>query len=570
MRTKITTAKTPKMSDTPAPQLNGLKSKNVHSCPYVGLKSDSETSFSYASKSNYCHKVQPPEPVGISYQGSICLTEEYKSCPIYLQDWDDPLPADIRRKVSKQRRLPRLLFLLFLLLLLVAGSVWWFLGGFGNPIVFPSFGQSENTVVVSTQVSQVSDSPTPSQQTGIGFFGDEQTPTIVATNTPSMTLTSSATFSLPTPGPFAKTPFGPYERFLVHKVTSGESVSKIADMYNTTSEVIIAINRLVEDYYFFGETTPTSVSDLDGPYYSPTPTLPEGVNPTKTLPATATKPAIPTKTERVRSTKTLTPTPYETPNVWTTVLIHPDDTLVILPGVKDHETVDQYQAIYLHSVKKVEDLARLYGLTEDELRYYNGLQPGDVLLADRWLVVPFKSDGSPPTPVPTLMATIDFSLALTQKFGPQGEYVLHMVRVGENLPYIADLYHTTEEVLVQANEFDNLQPGDVLVVLPGRSNPQGIESFGTFLVEEDIPVGMLASQMKVFESDLVWYNGLEDDQVVEQGQWLIYPNPEPTPTNTREAPSTVTPGPPPTETMQIGPTSAPTSTPAPPTRTPHP
>ncbi|MBL7163077.1 MAG: LysM peptidoglycan-binding domain-containing protein [Anaerolineales bacterium] len=290
--------------------------------------------------------------------------------------------------------------------------------------------------------------------------------------------------------------------------------------------------------------------------------------PTKTLRPTGTKPAIPSAT--VRATITLTPTPYETPDVWTTVLIHPGDILVILPGMKDPESAGQYQAIYFDRVQKTADLAHLYSLTVDELRYYNGLGPGELIAADRWIVVPFGGDGPPPTPAPTLLVTIDLSSAITPKFGPEGEYVLHMVRRGENLPQIAARYHTTEEVLHQANEFTSLQPGNVLVVLPGRSDPTGIKSFGTLLVEDDIPVGVLASQMKVFESDLVWFNGLEDDQIVVTGQWLIYPNPEPTATRTFEPAWTATAGPAPTGTKQVGPTSTPTATLAPPTRTPHP
>ena len=303
MRTKITTVKPPKMNDTPAPQLDGLRSTNVHSCPFVGLKSDPETSFSYTSKSNYCHKVTPPEPLGISYQESICLKEEHQSCPIYLQDWDGPLPADIRRKVTKERHLFRRLFFL-LLVLLLAGVVWLFLGGFGNPIIFSSVGQSKNTVIVSTQVPPVMDSPTPSPKTGFGFFGDEQTPTMVATNTLTMTPTSSATFSAPTPGPFLKTPFGPYDGFIVHKVAPGESVTLLAEMYDTSNEVIIAVNGLDKTYYFYGARTPRPTSDR--PYLSPTPTFSEDAEPTKK--PTSTKRAIPTVTETMsaKPTKTLT------------------------------------------------------------------------------------------------------------------------------------------------------------------------------------------------------------------------------------------------------------------------
>lgn len=73
-----------------------------------------------------------------------------------------------------------------------------------------------------------------------------------------------------------------------------------------------------------------------------------------------------------------------------------------------------------------------------------------------------------------------------------------------------------------------------MVILPGRIDPDDIKPFGTILIEKDIPTGIFASHMRVFESELDWYNGLEDDQVVLADQGLIFPNPEPTPTWTHE------------------------------------
>ena len=64
--------------------------------------------------------------------------------------------------------------------------------------------------------------------------------------------------------------------------------------------------------------------------------------------------------------------------------------------------------------------------------------------------------------------------------------------------YIAERYHTTVEVLRAANEFTGLNPGDVLVVLPGRIDPENVQMFETLLVSEDISVTDLAAQMRVF------------------------------------------------------------------------
>ena len=361
--------------------------------------------------------------------------------------------------------------------------------------------------------------PTSSQASVISQEAEEAQSIVEGTATPSLT----PTLFVPTPGPFLQTPFGPYGSFIVHKVSAGESVTLLADRYETSNEVIIAVNGLEEDYYFFGASTPQPTSDK--PYQSPTPTFDDSAAPTKH--PTATTRAIPTATKpSEKPTITTTPTPYETPEIWTTVLIRPGDVLVILPGQTDPEQVGQYRTVYLREVAKVDDVARLYGITVDELRYYNSLGPGELIAAERWLVIPHEEAGPPPTPVPTLAATIDFSFAITPHFGPSGEYVLHMIRPGENITLISNRYHTTADVLRAANGFTALQPGNVLVVLPGQDDPTGIPMFETFLVSEDIKAEELAAQMRVFESDLLWFNSLEEDEMVPAGRWVIYPKPD--------------------------------------------
>lgn len=380
-----------------------------------------------------------------------------------------------------------------------------------NPnYVFPT--ATNTPTITSTPISALASVNTPTDEVAQSNGG------------PTATVTATPTFSVPTPGPFLSTPFGPYGSFVVHKVTEGESVPLIANRYETSNEVIIAVNGLEQDYYFFGARTPEPTSDK--PYQSPTPTFSDSAAPTS--PPTATKRAIPTATKpsEITPTITKTPTPYETPELWVTTLIRPGDVLVILPGQTDPEQVGQYRAVYISEVVKVDDIARMYSMTGDELRYYNSLGSGELIAAERWLVIPYAEAGPPPTPVPTLAATIDFSYAITPHFGPSGEYVLHMIRPGENITLIANRYHTTVDVLRAANGFFALQPGDVLVILPGRDDPTGIPMFDTLLVSEDISAGELAAQMRVFESDLLWFNGLEDDQILPAGQWVIYPKPD--------------------------------------------
>ena len=500
-----------------------METINGIACPFIAIKGDPETHFEYTSKANYCHQVDPVEPIHLSYQGSVCLTEKYNSCPVYLGTWKGSLPPEIRGEITNKNRPSRSFWLGLLMAIVGFGVIWMLINPTTRVSILSAFSATQESFAYSyltasnTPSSTSTSSPTLAGITtsvAVSNQSDNE-----ATATPSLT----PTFFIPTPGPFLQTPFGPYDSFVIHKVAAGESVTLLADNYDTSNEVIIAVNGLKADFYFFDARTPEPTSDK--PYLSPTPTLDEAAAPT--LQPTATIRAIPTATKASeKPTITTTPTPYETPEIWTTVLIRPGDILVILPGQKDPEQVGQYRAVYISEVGKVDDIARLYGMTTEELRYYNSLGPGELIAAERWLVIPHEEAGPPPTPAPTLAATIDFSFAITSRFGPSEEYILHMIRPGENITMIASRYQTTVDVMWAANGLSALQPGDVLVVLPGWDDPSGIPMFVTLLVDTDISTEELAAQMRVFESDLLWFNGLEDDEIVPAGRWVIYPKPD--------------------------------------------
>lgn len=495
----------------------------VTSCPYIALQGDSETYYGYPSKANYCHQVEPARPINLTYQGSVCLEENFNTCPVYLGTWKGSLPPEIRGEASPKKMVSKRFWLWLLLALIGIGLIWVLINPVMRNAIFPPiFATKEQPgFIIPSATYKPTTTPTPSAALAIPTTPTDEAAQFnrEATATPSPT----STYSIPTPGPFLKTPFGPYDGFIVHKVASGESVTLLSNMYDTSNEVIIAVNGLEHDYYFFGASTPQPTTDK--PYQSPTPTFSDSAAPTKR--PTATRRAIPTATKPsdITPTITKTPTPYGTPEIWTTVLIRPGDVLVILPGQKDPENLDRYQAVYTSEVVRVDDIARLYNLTVDELRYINSLGSSDLIPAGRWLVIPYQEAGPPPTPMPTLAATIDFSYAITPPFGPTGEYVLHMVREGENITFIANRYHSRVEVLRAANGLSAIFPGDVLVVLPGMIDPEGIPMFETLLVDKDISVGDLAAQMSVFESDLLWFNSLEEDQIVPAGRWVIYPKP---------------------------------------------
>ncbi len=134
---------------------------------------------------------------------------------------------------------------------------------------------------------------------------------------------------------------------------------------------------------------------------------------------------------------------------------------------------------------------------------------------------------SPPTPGP----------GLETPFGAQGEYLLHQINFGDSLPKLAAQYQTDRDVIVVANGLvsnQSLQPDQVLVIMPGRTDPLGVERLMVLFLEEDAQVSELASRFSVTPEELRRYNDLGPGDFIPAGRWLIFPkrNITPTPTPT--------------------------------------
>jgi hypothetical protein len=65
-------------------------------CPFLGLREDAETHFSTPSVGNYCHKVNPSEPVNFDHQENYCLSDLYLQCVVFSNEWKELLPDTIR------------------------------------------------------------------------------------------------------------------------------------------------------------------------------------------------------------------------------------------------------------------------------------------------------------------------------------------------------------------------------------------------------------------------------------------------------------------------------------------
>ena len=122
----------------------------------------------------------------------------------------------------------------------------------------------------------------------------------------------------------------------------------------------------------------------------------------------------------------------------------------------------------------------------------------------------------PPTPGP----------GLATPFGAQGQYLLHQVKYGDNLPKLSEKYQTDQDVIVAANGLlpdVSLQPDQVIVIMPGRTDSIGVEHLSVLFLDEDIAMSKFASRYGVTISEVRSYNDLGAHEVIPAGRWLIFP-----------------------------------------------
>ncbi len=307
-------------------------------CPYIGMKQDSGTFFSYPSPGNHCYHVKPSQPIKSSYQEEFCLSLSYPSCQVYSPSWEGPLPQEIAGETS-QIGIAGLLSGR-LILIAIIGLVVFLLGLYFLFIRSPSpftpsasISQSATSTIIEemieteTPISDAAVIPTNTQVVSLALVGSVTvTPMSIppsVTPSPSSSQIPEPTFTptevLPTPGPVMETPFGPDERFVLHTVKQAESYSKIAETYQTSIEVIQNTNDLIEGA-----------------------------------------------------------------SLWV------DTILVIMPGQTDFFGVPKFQIVLLENPTSISDLAEEHEVSADEVIYYNSLGSIEIIPSGRWLIIPIE------------------------------------------------------------------------------------------------------------------------------------------------------------------------------------
>ena len=216
-------------------------------CPYLGIKTDENTSHLYPSRANYCHRVSPPGRIGRGWQSQWCLAGQYKDCLVFSQDGLSKLPAGIGVAKHKRRRKKPWRIVILGLILCGLGAIFLLWNGdlfqasevVGNETL-ASMAYFATPTSLHSPSSTLSNTSPPALTSTV-IHTPSSTPTPISTYTPSITSTP-----YPTSGPNLTTPFGPDHSYLIHSVGQGESFASLENKYKTTREVIKAINSLSE------------------------------------------------------------------------------------------------------------------------------------------------------------------------------------------------------------------------------------------------------------------------------------------------------------------------------------
>lgn len=210
-------------------------------CPYIGLKDDPDTALGYPSIWNHCHNVRTKTVPSSEHQREICLSAKHATCPAFVTEGKNALPREIRMPGSRRflgRTILRWAMIGIVVVFLVGSSL--ILSGYWVPpwaqgIVakMPIRPVASNTSMAE-MLAEVLGTDTPAQA---------NQPVIEASSTVAMILpTQTETVQVGTCAYPLETPFGTTQQFVLHQVASGENMTSISEDYQTTEEMIDAVN----------------------------------------------------------------------------------------------------------------------------------------------------------------------------------------------------------------------------------------------------------------------------------------------------------------------------------------
>jgi hypothetical protein len=193
-------------------------------CPYLGLKDDSGTTFSYASAANHCFRITPVVSVKLDHQREYCLSSNHRHCELFRGEpgQSQKRTKDIARHSRRVRRWIRTLPVWLFLPLIVIASI------FAVVLFMPDEAlttlPSINSEIPPTMV--IERTKTPPRKTAISSPSAS-----VVVHTPTMLVVH-----------VLESPIGTQKPLIIHQVREGENLSDMANLYNTTEDTITSLN----------------------------------------------------------------------------------------------------------------------------------------------------------------------------------------------------------------------------------------------------------------------------------------------------------------------------------------
>ena len=203
-------------------------------CPQLGLKGDPSSSVSYPSGGNFCfHCPRPTSPLPL-HQKMYCLSENYDQCPVFIQSEKDSYPPHqigasgpfLFEDYPYARKLALFTSIVCIILVAVIFYFFWGTNRFNFAQVVPTAVITEKTATPVPQVDLVILVPS----------------VIPLTKFPSPVPSITPTF-LPEPLHALESPIRVDEHtYIIHFVKAGQGFDYFINKYNTTPDVIRALN----------------------------------------------------------------------------------------------------------------------------------------------------------------------------------------------------------------------------------------------------------------------------------------------------------------------------------------
>jgi LysM repeat protein len=248
-------------------------SKNISMdaiCPYLGLIDDPKTSTVFADSCNACQRADPPKPIVLTHQRNFCLTDKHTECEGFVNGWKKGFPRSLHNKACRRRRG-------YFRSIYRKPSVVWSIA-IGLLILLVIFGVY--FAITTLQPAQVA---TPTSDLANDLMATETARAAGAMHTPTPALTITSTpvpepsesptphlMQTQTPGPALLTPFGgPELQLMVYQVDEGESFELIANQFNTTAEILMALNVRAALSIWIGDMIVVCVDCIEMPDLPP-------------------------------------------------------------------------------------------------------------------------------------------------------------------------------------------------------------------------------------------------------------------------------------------------------------